>query len=313
VIASYHLFQLTLLAADVVALLGLNLLTGYGGQISLGHGAFYGIGAYCTAILMARWGMPFEATIPFAAAVCLVFGFLFGIPAARLDGLHLALATFALGIVFPQVLKCKALEGLTGGVQGIALAPSPPFGIPVQPEAWLCAVALVVMLGLALLARNLVRGLTGRAIVAIRDQPIAAAAAGIDTTFTKCVTFGISAMYAGVAGSLSAAAVKFVSPDSFTISLSIELLVGIVLGGLASIGGPFYGAVFLRFVPDLADAVSKAAPSAVYGGVLIAFVLLMPRGIAGLIERLGRLLEARMRVSRISTVRVESPPTKDGP
>src|SRR5262249_43423424 len=163
-----------------------------------------------TAILMSRWGMPFEMTIPCAGAVCLGFGFLFGIPAARLEGLHLALATFALGIVFPQILKCKALEGLTGGVQGISLMPAPPFGLPVQPEVWLCLVALATMAALTWLARNLVRGQTGRAIVAIRDQPIAAAAAGIDTAYYKSLTFGISALYSGVAGALGAGAVKFV-------------------------------------------------------------------------------------------------------
>ncbi|HEX4445432.1 MAG TPA: branched-chain amino acid ABC transporter permease [Polyangiaceae bacterium] len=294
---SYLLFQLTLLAADTIALLGLNLLTGYGGQISLGQGAFYGIGAYTTATLVSRGAVPFELTLPCAGGVCLVLGFLFGIPAARLEGLHLALATFALGVVFPQVLKCKALEDLTGGVQGIALPSTPaPFGLPLSPDVWLCTVAIGLALALRILARNLVRGHTGRAIAAIRDQPMAAAAAGIDTAFYKSLTFGLSAMYAGIAGGLAAMAVKFVSPDSFTIALSLGLLVGVVLGGLASIAGAFYGTLFLRFVPDLADEISKAAPTAVYGVILIVVALVMPRGVAGMVERLTRTIEGRIRL-----------------
>ena len=296
---SYAIFQLTLLAADLIALMGLNLLTGYSGQISLGQGAFYGIGAYTTSILVSRYSVPFELTLPCAGAVCLVFGFLFGVPAARLDGLHLALATFALGVVFPQLLKCKALEGVTGGVQGISLlGHDAPFGLPLTSDGWLCVVALATAALLTLLARNLVRGRTGRAFVALRDQPTAAAAYGVDPTFYKSLAFGISAMYAGIAGGLGAMAVKFVGPDSFSIALSIGLLVGVVLGGLGSISGALFGALFLRFVPDLADAVSKAAPSAVYGTILIVVALLVPRGIAGLASRL---------VSRLRTSSKERP------
>jgi branched-chain amino acid transport system permease protein len=298
-VAGYHVFQLTLLAVDAIALLGLNLMTGYGGQISLGHGAFYGIGAYVTAILVSRWSIPYELTLPVAGASGLVIGFLFGVPAARLEGLHLALATFALGVVFPQVLKCKGLESFTGGVQGIPLAGRPAsLGLPISSDAWLCVVAWMVLLGLAVLTRNLVRGRTGRAIVAVRDRPVAAACAGVDTTFIKSLTFGVGAMYAGIAGGLGAEAVKFVSPDSFSIALSIELLVGMVLGGLASVSGAFYGAIFLRFVPDLADEISKAAPSAVYGALLIVFALLLPRGIAGLVQRLVHEIKERSRVAR---------------
>jgi branched-chain amino acid transport system permease protein len=304
---SYQLFQLTMLASDVIALLGLNLLTGYGGQISLGHGAFYGIGAYTTAILVARCALPFELAIPCAAAVCLAFGWLFGIPAARLEGLHLALATFALGIVFPQLLKCRAVEDWTGGVQGIVLSGSRvPWGLPLSPEVWLLAVTVAATLLLALLARNLTRGQTGRALVALRDQPTAAAAAGIDPTFTKSMTLGVSAMYAGVAGAISAIAVKFVSPDSFAVPLSIGLLVGVVLGGLGSTWGALYGAVFLRFAPDLAEGISKAAPSAVYGAILIAVALVAPRGAAGLADGLARWAKGRLRLA------FKAAPSKEG-
>src|SRR5213593_2694759 len=127
IVSNYRTFQLTLVLVYAIALLGLNILTGYNGQISLGHGAFYALGAYCAAILMDQLGMPYWATVPIAGAVCLVVGFLFGLPALRLEGLYLALATFALGVAMPQLLKYKALEHWTGGVQGIVIAkPEPP-------------------------------------------------------------------------------------------------------------------------------------------------------------------------------------------
>jgi branched-chain amino acid transport system permease protein len=295
--SSYHLFQLTLVVIYAIALLGLNLLTGYGGQISLGHGAFYGIGAYTTAILVHQWSVPYWLTLPCAGAVCLVLGFLFGLPAVRLDGLHLALATFALGVVFPQILKSRAIDPLTGGVQGITLDKiEAPFGLPLSPDQWLYCVSLAVALVLFVAARNLMRAHTGRVIVAIRDRPVAASSMGVDTAFYKSMTFGLSAMYTGIAGALGALAVQFVGPDSFSVFLSISLLVGIVVGGLASISGAVYGALFIQFVPNLADDVSKAAPSAVYGVVLILSVYLMPRGVAGLVRRVAGLFAARLNV-----------------
>ena len=182
--SSYHLFQLTLVVIYAIALLGLNLLTGYGGQISLGHGAFYGIGAYTTAVLVHRLGVPYALTIPCAGVVCLVIGFLFGLPAARLDGLHLALATFALGVVFPQVLKCRAFESTTGGVQGIVLDKvEAPFGLALTPDQWLYCLSLAVALAVLAGTRNLVRAHNGRDILAIRDRPVAAASMGVDTAF----------------------------------------------------------------------------------------------------------------------------------
>jgi branched-chain amino acid transport system permease protein len=278
-----------------IALLGLNILTGYNGQISLGHGAFYAIGAYCTAILMDRLGMPYWATVPVAGAVCLVVGFLFGLPALRLEGLYLALATFALGVAMPQLLKYKALEHWTGGVQGIVIAkPEAPalfsqLGMPIDPDQWLYFFTLGVAVLMFVLGRNLLRGRVGRALVAIRDHHIAAEAMGVNNALYKSLAFGVSAMYTGVAGALGAIAVQFVAPDSFNIFLSIMLLVGIVIGGLASISGALYGALFLQFVPNIADEVSKAAPWAIFGILMILFVYLMPSGVAGGV----RLLLAR--------------------
>jgi branched-chain amino acid transport system permease protein len=287
VASDYHVFQLTLVVIDAIALLGLNLLTGYGGQISLGHGAFYGIGAYTTAILVHTFGMPYWLTVPCAACVCLALGFLFGLPALRLEGLYLALATFALGVVLPQLFKYRGVERWTGGVQGITLAkPEAPFGLPLSPDQWVYVFSFAIALILFVATRNLVRGPTGRAIVAIRDRPIAAASVGIDTAMVKSITFGISAMYTGIAGALSALAVQFVGPDSFPTFLSIALLVGIVVGGLASISGAVYGALFIQFVPNLAGDVSKAAPGAVYGLVLLFCVYSMPLGVSGLVRRI---------------------------
>jgi branched-chain amino acid transport system permease protein len=293
--SSYHTFQFTLVMVYAIALLGLNILTGYNGQISLGHGAFYAIGAYCTAILMDRLGMPYWATVPVAGAVCLVVGFLFGLPALRLEGLYLALATFALGVAMPQLLKYKALEDWTGGVQGIVIAKPeapaffPQMGMPINPDQWLYFFTLGVAVLMFVLGRNLLRGRVGRALVAIRDHHIAAEAMGVNNALYKSLAFGVSAMYTGVAGALGAIAVQFVAPDSFNIFLSIMLLVGIVIGGLASISGALYGALFLQFVPNIADEVSKAAPWAIFGILMILFVYLMPAGVAGGV----RLLLAR--------------------
>ncbi len=293
-VGNYRVFQLTLVLAYSIALLGLNMLTGYNGQISLGHGAFYAIGAYTAAILMDKFGMPYWMTIPIAGAVCLIAGFLFGLPALRLEGLYLALATFALGVAMPQLLKYKALENWTGGVQGIVIVKpeAPAFlsaaGLPVNPDQWLYFFTLAVTVAMFVLAVNLLRGRIGLAMVAIRDHPIAAGAMGINVAMYKSLTFGVSAMYTGIGGALGAIAVQFVAPDSFNVFLSIAFLVGIVVGGLASIEGAIFGAIFIQFVPNLADQISKAAPWAIYGIFLIAFMYLLPGGIAGLIKALRR-------------------------
>jgi branched-chain amino acid transport system permease protein len=291
VIANYRVFQMTLVLAYAIALLGLNMLTGYNGQISLGHGAFYAIGAYTAAILMDKAGMPYWATIPLAGAACFVAGFLFGLPALRLEGLYLALATFALGIAMPQILKHKSIEGWTGGVQGITiLKPDAPPWTGLSQDRWLYFFTLAWMVFLFVLGWNLLRGRIGRAMVAIRDQPIAAQAMGVNTAMVKSLTFGVSALYTGIAGALGAIAVQFVAPDSFNLFLSITLLTGVVIGGLASISGAIFGALFIQFVPNVADEISKAAPWAIYGIVLIVFMYAMPTGVAGFV----RLARARL-------------------
>ena len=284
-VSNYRVFQFNLVLVYAIALLGLNMLTGYNGQISLGHGAFYAIGAYCAAILMDKYGVPYWATLPAAAIVCLVAGFLFGLPALRLEGLYLALATFALGVSLPHLLKYHHLEKWTGGVQGIVIAkPDPPFGLPINADQWLYYFTLAVTVVMFVLAWNMLRGRIGRALMAIRDQHIAAEAMGVNTAMVKSLAFGVSAMYTGVAGALGAIAIQFVAPDSFNIFLSIVLLIGIVIGGLASISGAIYGALFIQFVPNVADEISKAAPWAIFGIFLIGFVYVMPMGVAGAVR-----------------------------
>jgi branched-chain amino acid transport system permease protein len=291
-LSGFRLFQFTQVFVYAMALLGLNILTGYNGQISLGHGAFYALGAYTTAIMIDRWGVPYGWTIPVAGLVCLVVGFLFGIPALRLEGLYLALATFALALAVPQILKY--FEHWTGGSQGIVLSkPEAPFGLPLTADQWLYLLTLAVLVVLFVLARNLLRGRTGRAIVAIRDHAIAAEAMGINNALYKSLVFGVSAAYTGVAGALSALTIAFVAPDAFNVFLSITFLVGIVIGGLASISGAIFGGLFIQFVPNWAQDISKAAPWAIYGLFLIVFMYVMPRGIAGSLRLLGaRLVRA---------------------
>ena len=293
VLTSYRTFQAALVLVYAIALLGLNILTGYNGQISLGHGAFYAIGAYCAAMLMDQAGFPYWATVPVAGAVCLLAGFLFGLPALRLEGLYLALATFALGVSMPQILKYHLLEKWTGGVQGITIAkPDPPAflaqaGVQLNADQWLYFFVLAVAVIMFALAWNLLRGRVGRALVAIRDHHTAADVMGINTALYKSLAFGVSAMYTGVAGALGAIAVQFVAPDSFNVFLSITFLVGIVVGGLASLSGALYGALFIQFVPNIADELSKAAPWAIFGAFLIAFVYVMPTGVAGALRMIS--------------------------
>jgi branched-chain amino acid transport system permease protein len=288
-VSSFRLFQLTLAVGYAVAILGLNLVTGFNGQISLGHGAFYAVGAYATAILMSHYDVSFWVTLPVSALVCAGLGYAIGFPALRLGGLYLALVTFSLAVAVPQLLKHKAIEDWTGGVQGLFIVkPDPPGFLPLEADRWLYLITVTVAAVLFLLAWNLVRGRIGRAMVAIRDHPTAAEAMGMDLASLKTRTFAVSAMLTGLAGSLGAVAVEFVAPDSFTVMLSITLFVGMVVGGVASIGGALFGGLFIVFVPNIAEGISKAAPGAIYGVLLIALLFALPGGAAGLWRRIAR-------------------------
>jgi len=232
------------------------------------------------------------STLPFAVLVSFAVGMLIGFPALRLGGHNLALATFALAFATPQLLKHQSVESLTGGVQGLVLVkPSSPvdfslFGESLNSDRWLYFVILSIAVIVYLLLWNLLRGRIGRALIAIGDHPVASATMGINLVIYKTAAFGISAALTGLAGALSAIVVANVSPDSFSVALSIILLVGLGVGGLASLPGALFGALFIQFVPNVADSLSKSAPAAIYGGILIVLMLLMPGGVMGALRKL---------------------------
>ena len=293
--SGYQLFQLTLVVAYALSVLGKNLVTGYGGQVSLGQGAFYAVGAYTAAILMEHFNVPYWATLPVAAVTTGIVGLALGLPALRLGGLYLALVTFALAVSVPQLLKYKAFEDWTGGVQGIVLMkPDAPFGLALTADQWVYLFTFAVGVALFVAANNLVRSRIGLALMAIRDQPLAAEAMGVDLSRYKTITFGVGALITGVGGALGAIAVGFVSPDSFSIALSLTLFVGMVIGGASSISGAIYGAIFIVYVPNIAEEISKAVPGAIFGLILILFMFFAPGGIASLLAvQLRRLRAAR--------------------
>jgi branched-chain amino acid transport system permease protein len=284
------LFQVTGVLVLAIALLGLNILVGYNGQISLGHGAFYALGAYVAALFVAHLALPHLAAIGLAAVVSLAAGFLFGMPAARLPAIHLAMATLALGAVLPNVVKHKALESWTGGSSGLALERREvPFGLPLSFDQWLYMLTLAVLVLLLVLASNLLRGRIGRAVIAIRDNPTAAQAFGVDATLYRSAIFGISAMYAGIAGALSALSVQYVAPGIYGVFLSFTLLAGIAIGGIGSLSGALYGALVLQGIQLLSAAGARSLGTAhvyaLYGVLLLLVVYVAPRGIAGLFDR----------------------------
>jgi branched-chain amino acid transport system permease protein len=304
VVSNYRLFLVSTMIIAAIAVLGLNLLTGFNGQISLGHSAFYAVGAYTAAILMDKLDMPYYATLPIAAVMCFIVGYLFGLPALKLEGHYLALATFALALSVPQILKYKWLEDLTGGVQGIVLSkPEVPFGLPLNEDQWLYYYCLVVMVLLYWAAANILNSRSGRAMMAIRDQYMAADTMGIDTALYKTVTFGISAAYTGVAGALSASAIAFVAPDSFNFFLSIKFLIGLVVGGVGSLAGSVVGGIFYVLVDNSAQALSTFVKNdlglpfdlsayTVFGVILIVLMYLMPMGIVGGVYYLVRSMRS---------------------
>lgn len=291
---SFFVFQLTQVLVYAIAIMGLNLLTGINGQFSLGHGAFYAVGAYVAAIMMENHGISYVWTLPTAGLVCFVAGFLFGLPALRLEGIYLALATFALAVAAPQILKLSPLEPWTGGVQGVVITkPDAPFGLPLSQDQWLYLFTLGVGLLLYLAARNLVASRTGRAMMAIRDNPIAARSMGINTSLYKTLAFGLSALFTGIAGALGAIIIQFVAPDSFTFTLSVALLVGLVIGGVGWLPGALFGAAFIMFTPNVAEEISKGLSGAFYGLFLILVIYLAPQGAGGLARTLADRLRRR--------------------
>lgn len=294
-----------------IAALGLNLLTGFNGQISVGHGAFFGIGAYTSVILVVDHDWPHFATIAAAAALTFLVGLLVGLPALRIQGLYLALVTLALATLFPQLIN--RFSDLTGGSQGKTVPIRQRFKAPewtdLKDDQWKYYVFLAFAVVAFVLVRNLVHSRAGRAIISIRDNETAAATLGVNTAAYKVVVFGVSAMLAGIAGALFSFETSFVSSEQFNINLSITLLVAVVVGGAATIMGPAIGAYLVEFIPFwLTDAGANPQLSPVlFGGSLILLMIVAPGGILGLARRI--LLWGKGRLGRGGP----SPPPQEVP
>lgn len=303
-------FQVEQVSAALVlsaATLGLGLLVGFTGQMSLGHGAFFGLGAYTTAVLVHSYGWPYLATVVAAALVCFAIGVGVGFPALRLDGSYLALLTLGLAAVFPVLVR--RYESITRGNRGVRVDRfEPPRGAGLAVDQWTYYLVLLVVLGLFAGAWNLVRSRMGRAMVSVRDNPLAAEAAGIDVARIKILTFGLSAMYAGIAGALNTMLVGAVSPDSFGITRSIDLLAGLVIGGLGSVLGPLLGGFVAHYLPRYAGDVNENLAGVAYGAALIVLMYIAPGGLASL----GRgVRDSVLRRSQNRRPRGGPPPRKE--
>lgn len=298
-----------------IAAMGLNLLTGYNGQVSIGHGAFFGVGAYTTALLMDHqytWSLGFGsisfghwsflATLPASAAVCLVVGALVGFPALRVKGLYLALVTLGLAVIFPD-LATRFVKG-TGGTSLVALTPSElaaPSWVPSKfaaQDQWAYYNALVFALVGVVLVWMIARSRLGRSLIAVRDHEAAAASVGIDLARTKVVAFALSALYAGVAGSLSVLVLFTASAGKIeTFQLSIQFLVALVIGGAATVMGPLMGGFAVVYIDKWARDAFPDRPvvsPAIFGISLIVLMYVLPDGIIGGFRRLVRLARRRL-------------------
>jgi branched-chain amino acid transport system permease protein len=297
----FRLYQLAIVGTLAVAMLGLNILTGFNGQISLGHGAFVGIGAYTGAILVRDHSLSYPLVLVAAFLVCFVVGCLIGIPALRLPGSSLALITLAFALALPQLIK--KYGGLTGGVGGI----DPPFdrqfnspwdGLTNDQFRYLFVTFTAIIC--FWLGWNLVRGRWGLAMMAIRENAVSAASMGVDLARTKVTTFGISAGFAGVAGGLQLVVVGYVNPDQLALALSFTLITGVVVGGLGTVAGAVLGALFVQFLPYYAPQISRAAPSVANGAIIVFVMILSPGGIMGLLRRASAWLGAKRAMRRHS-------------
>jgi branched-chain amino acid transport system permease protein len=305
-ISDFRSSEFALIGIYFIAILGLNILTGYTGAISLGHGAFMAIGAYTTAILVADHGMRDLWTIGIAGLVAAAAGTAFGLPALRLSGPYLALATFGIAVATPIVIK--KFDGFTGGSGGINLFEAEgitglpefvvtlPGGHQLSFNDWLYYLTWTIALVLFVVAWGIHHSRLGRSLRAIRDNELAAAASGVWLASHKTLAFTLSAFYAGVAGALLAISAFSVQPGAFPVERSIALVVGLAVGGLGSLAPLVAGAAFLVFLPQWAQDISKApgVPSVIYGVVLILLMIVLPMGVGGLLRRLGNPLTSRL-------------------
>jgi branched-chain amino acid transport system permease protein len=293
VLDGYHEGIVGDVAIYFIAILGLNILTGYTGQISIGHGAFMAIGGYTTVIMSHDHHTNLIATLPLAAAVTFVCGLLVGLPALRLSGVYLALATFALAVSVPQLpLKFSKFLGGSNGLQTDHTVSH----LWLYVVSWSCAAIAFVGAWL------LLRGRIGRAFRSVRDSEVAAVSSGVSLPIYKTFAFGVSAAYAGVAGSLFVLATNgFAQPNEFGILLSLKILIGAAVAGLGSLWGVVVGAVFVGLLPQISSSVPFIGPShgqdVVFGLVVILVMLLLPNGFAGLLARVQAAIKSNPEAS----------------
>lgn len=278
----YLTFQLSGVMAYAVAAIGLNLITGYAGQISLGHNAFFALGAYSAAMSMTYFNVHYMTSVLIAAVVTFIVGYLSGFPAQRLRGLYLALITLVLAVSVSPVIK--HFKAVTGGMAGLAIErPNPPAWTGLSKDVWIYYTVLSVTILCFYLARNFVAGSTGRALTAVRLSPLAASSMGVNVNGYKVLIFGLGSMLGGIGGALFNFSIGFIAPDSFNLLLSVSFLAAIVVGGLGTIWGALIAGLFLQFVPSYASDLSEALSGAVYGAILIICMFFMPKGIVGTI------------------------------
>jgi branched-chain amino acid transport system permease protein len=283
----FRVYQLSVALTYAVAILGLNLLMGFNGQISVAHGVFFAVGGYTTAILMSRYGFNYLATLPFAAAAAGILGLVVGVPALRWQGLPLAFITFGLAVLTPPV--ALKLEPITNGASGISIEkPAVPAWFPGSQDTFLYYLCLVGAALAVLIVYRLVRGAPGRALRAVRDSDLIAESLGINLALVRLAAFTASATIAGFGGGLFAIVNGFVSPESFQMTKSFDFLVGAIVGGITSIAGAFIGALFVVFLPDWSAEISLAAAGIIYAVVLIAMMLVAREGVVGLLEAVSR-------------------------
>jgi len=288
ILSEYNIYLVAQVGIFFIAVLGLNILTGYTGQISIGHGAFMAIGGYTTAVMSRDHHTNLVVTMLMAFAICFVVGLLVGLPALRLSGVYLALVTFALAVSIPQIpLQYSTFLGGSGGV----VSSQSVSNLWIYTATWACSAILFVLAWLIL------RGRLGRAFRALRDSEIAAVASGVELPIYKTLAFGISAAYAGVAGSLFVLAANgFAQPSEFDVFLSLQLLVGAAVAGLGSLWGILAGAAFVGLLPQVSTSVpvigAQHGRDVVFGAAVILVMLLLPDGFAGLLARIRRLARA---------------------
>jgi len=279
----YWLYLLTLAGAYGVLAVGLNLLTGLSGQISLGHAGFFAIGAYASTIAQLKYGVPFPVAALLAVAGGWVIGLGVGFPAVRLRGLYLAIATMAFGISVERTLY--HFKDITGGPYGLAVNPPQVLGFAFNTPTRMYFLVLAVVVGAVLFIANIVHRRPGRMLAAMRDAELAASSLGVDVPRLKVMAFAVSAALASLGGVLYAPIINFISVEHFTLWLSITFVSMIVVGGLGSIAGSFLGAGFVVLLPELLRGLG-GHHQLVYGLAMILVFVFWPTGLAGLLTKL---------------------------